>query len=115
MYKNSWYPISFTTKVETFISHDGPKISYASQPLGTEFFVKSHGLLFDQGITDVEINIKNWRDTKCFFTQASLKSTFDIFSAAFYLLSRYEEYLPHVKDNFGRFTKNDSISFKHDF
>lgn len=109
-------PISFTTKVETFISHDGPKISYASQPLGTEFFVKSHGLLFDQGITDVEINIKNWRNTKCFFYSGeSGNLPFDIFSAAFYLLSRYEEYLPHVKDNFGRFTKNDSISFKHGF
>ena len=50
-----------------------------------------------------------------FYSGESGNLPFDIFSAAFYLLSRYEEYLPHVKDNFGRFTKNDSISFKHDF
>ena len=109
-------PISFTTKVETFISHEGPKISYAPQALGNEFFIKSHGLLFDQGISDVEINVQNWKETKCFFYSGENSNLpFDIFSAAFYLLSRYEEYLPHVKDNYGRFTKNDSIAFKYNF
>ena len=109
-------PISFTTRVETFISHEGPKISYAPQPLGNEFFIKSHGLLFDQGISDVEINVQKWKETKCFFYSGENSNLpFDIFSAAFYLLSRYEEYLPHVKDNYGRFTKNDSIAFKYNF
>ena len=109
-------PISFTTKVEIFISHEGAKISYASQPLGSEFFIKSHGLLFQQGISDIEVNVQKWGDTKCFFYIGEKSNIpFDIFSAAFYLLSRYEEYLPHVKDNYGRFTKDDSLSFKHNF
>ena len=40
---------------------------------------------------------------------------FDIFAASFYMLSRYEEYLPHVKDEFGRFTATESLAYKHHF
>ena len=38
-----------------------------------------------------------------------------MFSAAFYLVSRYEEYLPHKKDSFGRFEAAESFAFKHNF
>ena len=109
-------PIDFTNVIETFIAHEGLKMSYGSQPLGSEFFIKSHGLLFEQGISDVDIYVQDWQETKCFF-YAGEKShlPFDIFSAAFYMLSRYEEYLPHVKDAYGRFTKKDSIAYQHHF
>jgi hypothetical protein len=40
---------------------------------------------------------------------------FDPFSAAFYLTSRYEEYLPYVKDRFGRFEARESFSYKMGF
>ena len=108
--------VNFTSKVEDFISYEGAKISYAPQPLGNEFFIKSHGLLFQRGISDIEINVQDWGNTKCFFYLGVTSNLpFDIFSAAFYLISRYEEYLPHVKDNYGRFTKKDSLSFKYNF
>jgi hypothetical protein len=38
-----------------------------------------------------------------------------MFAAAFYLLSRYEEYLPHVKDEFGRFIGSESLAYKSGF
>ena len=41
--------IGFTSSVEAFVAHAGPKLSYGKQALAGEFFVKSHGLLFDQG------------------------------------------------------------------
>ena len=40
---------------------------------------------------------------------------FDIFAASFFLLSRYEEYLPHVRDVHERFTAAQSIAMKHGF
>ena len=40
---------------------------------------------------------------------------FDVFSATFFLVSRYEEYLPHVKDDYGRFLATESLAFKEDF
>jgi len=91
--------VDFTSKVETFVAHNGPKLSYTKVALGNEFFVRSHGLLFDQGVSDQEIQIQKWEDTPCFFNAGSKSSIpFDIFSASFYLISRYEEYLPHVRD-----------------
>ena len=40
---------------------------------------------------------------------------FDIFSATFYLLSRYEEYLPFEPDRFGRYTAAGSMAFRYGF
>jgi hypothetical protein len=109
-------PVKFTTKIEEFIAHDSLKISYTKQPLSHEIFIRSHKLLFEQGLSDTEIHVQDWENTKCFFN-AGEKSTmpFDIFAASFYLLSRYEEYLPHVKDEYGRFTANDSLAYKNGF
>ena len=109
-------PVSFTTTIEEFISHDSVKISYAKQPLSNEIFIRSHDLLFEQGLSDLDINVQDWEDTKCFFTTNDKSSIpFDIFAATFYLLSRYEEYLPHVKDEYGRFMAEESLGFKNNF
>ncbi|WP_417358969.1 polysaccharide deacetylase family protein [Galbibacter sp.] len=108
--------MNITTKVEDFIAHKGPKITYTRQPLQNEFFIKSNELLFEQGISDVEISIHDWDGLPCFFptTEGSV-IPYDIFSASFYLLSRYEEYLPHVKDEHGRFPVSESLAFQNDF
>lgn len=109
-------PVTFTSTVEEFIAHDSLKLSYTIQPLGKEFFIKSHPVLFEQGLSDIDINVQQWQDTKCFFSLGEKSSLpFDVFAASFYLLSRYEEYLPHVKDEYGRFNAKDSIAFKYNF
>lgn len=108
--------VSFTTKIEDFIAHDSLKMSYTKQPLSGEFFVKSHDILFEQGLSDIDVNIQNWDDTKCFFFNGDKSALpFDIFSASFYMLSRYEEYLPHLKDSYGRFTAAESLAYKENF
>lgn len=108
--------VDFTSKIEEFVAHNGPKLSYTKVPLGNEFFIRSHDLLFDQGVSDLEINIQNWDEVPCFFN-AGPKSNipFDIFSASFYLISRYEEYLPHVRDIHERYTAEQSLAFKYRF
>ena len=108
--------VSFTTKIEAFIAHDSLKMSYTKQQLGNEFFIKSHEILFEQGLSDIDINMHDWGITKCFFYLGEKSAMpFDIFSASFYLLSRYEEYLPHVKDEYGRFTATESLAYKKGF
>jgi len=109
-------PLDFTTKVEEFVAHNGPKMSYTKTALGKEFFVRSNELLFEQGVNDLEINIQQWDAVPCFF-HAGAKSSipFDIFAASFYLISRYEEYLPHVKDAHQRYTAVESLAFKNSF
>lgn len=108
--------VSFTTTIEAFIAHDSIKMSYTKQPLGNEFFVRSHDILFEQGLSDVELTIHQWDSTKGFFFNGDKGVLpFDIFASSFYLLSRYEEYLPHVKDEFGRFLATESVAYKHGF
>ena len=108
--------VGFTTTVEEFIKHQGPKLSYGKQPLGNAMFFQSFGLLESNGVEDITIQIVKWKDGMGFF-QVSDKSLlpFDVFSASFYLLSRYEEYLPYVKDEVGRFPAEESVAYKHGF
>ena len=107
---------SFTTNLEAFIAHQGAKMSYGKAPLGNEYFVQSHNLLFSQGIEDWDINPRPWGNTIGFFALSDSSALpFDIFAASFYLLSRYEEYLPHVKDSLGRFPHTESLGWKHNF
>ena len=82
--------VSFTTKIEEFIAHESIKISYTKQQLGNEFFIKSHDILFEQGLNDIDIHVQNWGHTKCFFYNGDKSAMpFDVFAASFYLLSRY--------------------------
>ena len=109
-------PVSFTTTIEEFIAHDSLKMSYTRQPLGNEIFIRSHDLLFEQGIADIDIHMHHWENTKCFFYNGEKSSLpYDIFAASFYLLSRYEEYLPQVKDEYGRFLATESLAYQNNF
>lgn len=108
--------ISLTTDVSEFVKHQGPKISYTKHQLGSEFYIKSHDLLFEQGINDHSIKPFEWNQMPCIFqTTDQSKLPFDFLAASFYLLSRYEEYLPHVKDEHGRFPGYESIAFDSGF
>ncbi|WP_282089053.1 polysaccharide deacetylase family protein [Aquimarina algiphila] len=109
--------VDLTSKIETFIAHEGPKLSYGKQPLGKELYFQSADLLFEHGLNDLDIQVFDWEETKCFFEVKHKDSAlpFDIFAATFYLLTRYEEYLPHVKDAMGRFPATESIAYTHDF
>ena len=54
--------------------------------------------------------------SKDFFEQTENSALpFDVFAAGFYLLSRYEEYLPHIKDRFHRFPAKESLAYKNGF
>lgn len=109
-------PVRFTTTLEEFVAYNGCKFTYSKAPLGKEFFIRSHDLIFEQGINDIEITVQEWEEVPCFFNAGKKSSIpFDIFAASFYLLSRYEEYLPHVQDAWERFPAEESLAFKNNF
>ena len=95
-------PVDFTNKLDVFIAHSGPKLSYGKAPLGNEFFIESVDLLLEHGVQDTYVEIKDWEGLPCFFEVGNeSKIPFDLFAASFYLISRYEEHLPHLKDEWG--------------
>ena len=91
------------------------KINYSYHRLtADEIFIHSHALLFESAIRPVKIECFEKAHFKCFF-KAEGDTGFDLFAAVFYLLSRYEEYLPSRKDSYGRYAHVNSLAFKEGF
>ncbi len=108
-------PFRLTTDKSTFLEFAGPKINYSDARLtADEFLIQNHPLLFETGIREQEIHCFSIQDQIVFFKTAG-DYPFDIFAASFYLLSRYEEYLPFEADKYGRFPHRASLAFREKF
>ncbi len=95
---------------------DLPKINYSHQVSKGMLSIVPHGLLFEKQIKEQKIKVKPWGDLPSFFqTQKGSEIPFDLFAAAFYLVSRYEEYLEQDLDHHGRFPGKLSLAFKEGF
>ena len=110
-------PFRITVNSEEFRNYQGPKFSYNDNPLDNEVFVCAVSLLFETTIENQEIHINEHEGLPVFFETHHQRSLirFDIFAGAFYLVSRYEEYLPYVRDPYGRFTHEGSLAYRSDF
>jgi hypothetical protein len=98
-----------------FINHTGAKFNYSTERITeNEIFIQPHGLLFETGICEQIITCFDFSNKPAFFKTTG-DFPFDIFAAAFYLVSRYEEYLSFKPDPFGRFPHQDSLAFKENF
>ncbi len=103
-----------TIDPERFRLHEGPKINYSDAKITeAELYIQNHTLLFDQDIKKQSIDVFTVNNNKAFFKTPVSDLPFDIFAATFYLLSRYEEYLPHEKDMYGRFACENSFAYRH--
>jgi hypothetical protein len=109
--------VSITVDTEEFRNYDGIKINYSNTGIaGTEFRIDGNpSILFDEIIIQQEIICFEAGGTKAFFRTHDSDLPFDIFAASFYLLSRYEEYLPHKKDIYGRYAHENSLAFREGF
>lgn len=108
-------PIEITTDRDIFSRSESEKINYSNQPIQeNEFRIAPHPLLFQAGITEQHIDCFTCNDRPAFFrTEGDFP--FDLFAASFYLLSRYEEYLPHTRDMYGRYAHENSLAFREKF
>jgi hypothetical protein len=109
------FELVYTNSSGEFVSHNGPKLSYYETPLAEELHVIPNGLLFEKGIKPQNISLSKWNEIPVLFKNTNPLIPFDIFSASFFLLSRYEEYLPHIADSYNRFEADSSIAFQNKF
>ena len=108
--------VGFTKTIETFVAHSGPKFSYTKKKLGDEYFIPAHTLLYEQGVKLQTLDVESLDGFPIFFkTQVDSFFSFDIFAASFFLLSRYEEALPHIKTPQGFFDPAQSIAGQYGF
>jgi hypothetical protein len=105
-----------TTDQTVFKNYSGPNIKYTNEAANDgELTIGNCGLLFETNIREVDIQCFEVNKYKAFFKTPATDFPFDIFSASFYLISRYEEYLPHKKDMYGRYGHENSLAFKEHF
>ena len=109
------YEIS--SSLEDYIQHNGAKFSYAEKRNESGIHFHSSGLLEQKGINELEIAVGKYKDTATLFNHGEDKSAlpYDPFAALFFMLSRYEEYLPHLKDKYDRFSSKDSFAHRYGF
>lgn len=108
-------PFEVTSNAEIFRDYNGPKINYSKQSIADlEFQIHDTALLFENGTSQQPVDCFDTISYKAFF-KTDGDFPFDIFAASFYLLSRYEEYLPHRKDFYGRYAHENSLAFTQHF
>ena len=108
--------IEFTTDVQFFENFEGVKINYSDSKLNTGLFFQTSRLLFENTIQKQKIELTNFEGKPSFFSVGNdALFPFDVFAASFYLISRYEEYLPHKQDVHERFLGEQSLAVQHNF
>ena len=108
---------SITTDEEYFLNHGDAKLCYGHKRLGDSLFIKSQGLLFETSIEEQEPHAECREGQWIMFPVygRDLDFDFDPLAATFYLVSRYEEYLPHREDEHGRFGAEESLAYREGF
>lgn len=99
-----------TTDSVLFKAFEGPKFIYGNDAENNTMFFKASHLLFEREISSQELKAFSFENIKAFFPvyHRETAAPFDLFAAVFYLVSRYEEYLPCIRDNHGRFEASSS-------
>ncbi len=99
-----------------FLNYAGAKINYSASAFQDELHFRPHPLLGEKGITGQQIEISLWNGLPVFFlVEGNSAWPFDPFALAFYLVSRYEEYLPFEPDKHGRFQPESSLAYRNGF
>ncbi len=100
----------FEKNINEFQAAKGIKINYSQTAIcNGEIHIIPQGLLFEKNIVPqaaLESDIEAY---------LLAQKAIDVFAAAFYLLSRYEEYLPFEADEHGRFSAKNSVAHRLGF
>jgi hypothetical protein len=98
-----------------FAGYRGPKINYSAGEATCNVQILPNGLLSESDIRLQDIRVTFWNNLPVFFQTQAPEIPFDIFSAVFYMVTRYEEYLPFIPDVHGRFRADQSLAFRNNF
>ncbi|RMF19850.1 MAG: hypothetical protein D6765_17535, partial [Bacteroidetes bacterium] len=107
-----------TCHAAEFAQYEGPRIHYGSGLAGgAALRLPLAPLLFEGGVKRQEVGVGRVGEEPCLFHRPDARADlpFDLFAAVFYMLSRYEEYLPFESDAHGRFPAECSLAARAGF
>ncbi|MFO7922998.1 MAG: polysaccharide deacetylase family protein [Bacteroidales bacterium] len=106
----------FTTDIEEARLAGIPLINYTDSYMAGAVNIVPHGLLYEKNVCNQNIDIERVNGKIVLFRSPGHDDTgFDLFAASFYMISRYEEYLPGIKDEHGRFPFSGSLACRYSF
>ncbi len=104
---------------DEFDAYEGPRLNYSRLPLatGNALWVAPCGLLTETGIQVQSCDFFMDGEIPALFPTpvSGAHFSFDLFAATFFLVSRYEEYLPATRDGHERFSSGNSIAAQNGF
>lgn len=106
---------SVTTDFQEFKIYNGAKIVYGSTENNDTVCIQPSGLLFETGVKTQTIQTGMVNGITVPFYSGKSGLQFDVFAAIFYLITRYEEYLPFEPNQYGQFKATDSLAYKLGF
>ncbi|MEM1328009.1 MAG: polysaccharide deacetylase family protein [Bacteroidota bacterium] len=109
--------IEWTDNVAYFRRSDAAKLNYSQSSFDFPcLHIVPHTLLKETNISVQIIDFQYIEGNPFFFKTNEVSAIqHDLLAAAFYLLSRYEEYLPFEADEHGRFSAHQSLAYKTGF
>jgi len=104
-----------TTSQDAWLLHQGAKINYSAIDLGGGFTVLPSGIIDAKGWTNFTPVLTSLHNMQVLFATPTPDDIgFDVFGAAFWMLTRYEEYgLTEHLDIHGRIKAEDCLMVKH--
>jgi len=108
---------ALTASADEFQSFPGAKFCYAGNPVTGALNIRPSGLLSENDIREQGVKSAMAGKIPVLLQSADPAAglPFDPCAAGFYMVSRYEEYLTHRKDRYGRFPATESIAWKGNF
>lgn len=109
-------PHRITSDLAMAQNHDGPLLNYSNNRIEKGLHFPPSNLLFEREVNDFEPEAFSDQEmVGAFPSKENRFIAFDLFASAFYLVTRYEEYLPHLGDLYNRFNAHYSFAHKHHF
>jgi hypothetical protein len=94
-------------------SVDDATINYSAEEGGSVRIIPQ-GLLSEKTVVETQVDFNHDENASYFFeNKQNSHLPFDIFAASFFLVSRYEEYLPFIADDHNRFPAEASLLTKN--
>ncbi len=106
------------TDAEVYRRSAGVCINYSSRRLrADEIFLPAGPLLLEAGLQAQPLDVFQHDGLPAFYAVAAADADlpFDLPALVFYLVTRYEEYLPHQPDKHGRFRAEESLAYQYGF
>lgn len=105
---------------EDFLNFKGARINYSDKDMPVSCIkIYPSGFLLEKGIHEFVPDVEFKDNFPMLFPfkqeDGNCDLGYDLFASAFYMLSRYEEYLPFLEDRHGRFEADQSLAYQKGF